>query len=40
MISDLGLDVIVANSELQEGKAIVIQGSDGLRNDAPVKIVE
>ncbi len=39
MISDLGLDVIVANSELTAGKAIVIKGGDGLRDDAPVKII-
>ena len=39
MIADLGTDVIISNSELEEGRSIVVNGGDGLTDNAAVKIV-
>lgn len=39
MITDLGEEVVIANSELVQGQAIVVKGGDGLRDNAAVQVV-
>ncbi|WP_370664144.1 efflux RND transporter periplasmic adaptor subunit [Acaryochloris thomasi] len=39
MVVDLGEEVIIANPELQEGREIVVNGGDGLTDNAAVKVV-
>ena len=39
MVSDLGLDMAIANPELKEGQEIVVRGGDGLTDSAAVQVV-
>ncbi len=39
IMADLGNDVVIANSKLREGKAIVVTGGDGLSDNAAVQVV-
>lgn len=39
MVVDLGEEVVIANPELQEGREIVVNGGDGLTDNAAVKVV-
>ncbi|MDJ0900127.1 MAG: efflux RND transporter periplasmic adaptor subunit [Xenococcus sp. MO_188.B8] len=39
MVTDLGQEVAIANSELEAGQAIVVTGGDGLTDNAAVKVV-
>lgn len=39
MIADMGQEVAIANSELQEGQSIVVTGGDGLSDNAEVQVV-
>ncbi len=39
MVVDLGEQVVIANPELQEGREIVVNGGDGLTDNAAVKVV-
>lgn len=39
MVVDLGEEVVIANPELQEGQEIVVNGGDGLTDNAAVKVV-
>ena len=39
MIADMGREIAIANTELQEGQSIVVTGGDGLTDDAVVQVV-